>query len=119
MQNVFLIFSMSVLVTGCGSLMTLPRSEMAIKNSMEKHETKCASIPYVYSGVAYSFCWLHAEIDEDVLSPKNKGAEHPDHNYNGLGILLPAEFVLSGAIDTIALPYTVYKQSKNGSINLE
>jgi uncharacterized protein YceK len=119
MQKVFLILSMTVLVAGCGSLMTLPRSEMAIKSSLEEHETKCSYMPYVYSGVAYSFCRLHAEIDEGVLSPKNEGAEHPDHNYNGLGILLPAEFVLSGAIDTIALPYTVYKQSKNGSIDLE
>jgi len=119
MKKILLILSMSIWATGCGSLMTLPRSEQAIKSSMEEHKTKCSYIPYVYSGVAYSFCWLHAEIDEGVLSPKNEGAEHPDHNYSDSGIVLVADLVLSGAIDTIALPYTIYRQSKNGSIKLE
>ncbi len=129
MQKVIAVFLIGFLLTACGSVSTLPRSEEAIKNSLLKHNTKCSYIPYVYSGVTYDFCWLSVEYDgsagypenSEIEPPDNENVEYPEREDDGRGFaaLVALDFVLSGVIDTIALPYTWYKQSKYGSISLE
>ncbi len=114
MLKVMAIFFVGVLSISCGSLSTLPRSDQAIKSSLVKRNTKCAYIPYVYSGVAYDFCVLNAEWN-GTSEPAN-GAQ----TGNGDAAFFVAfDVVLSGVIDTLALPYTVPMQSKYGSISVQ
>ena len=101
------VLILTLAATGCGTLNTVVRSDDAVKTSMNEAETKCDSIPRVYSGVSYDFCYLHAR---------------PDSTYNGIPSSSPplifADILLSGVIDTIILPYSIYKQSQTGSIKV-
>ena len=80
---------------------------------MVKHHTRCSYIPYVYSGVAYNFCIVNAEYsgsDEHITYRAGDG---------GNVAFLALDAVLSGVVDTIALPYTWSMQNRYGSISIE
>ncbi len=114
MQKVMAILIVGLVSTSCGSLSTLPRSDQAIKSSLAKRNTKCAYIPYVYSGVAYDFCMLNAEWN-GPYEPAN-GAQTGNAD---AAFFVAFDVVLSGLVDTLALLYTVPKQSKYGSISVQ
>lgn len=100
MAVVFGIFLLAV--AGCGTVSTVLRDEAEAAHGLRKHKTYCQSIPRIYSGLAYDFCILNAPPDST-------------------GILAPAillDMTVSGVLDTFALPYTVYRQSADGSINI-
>ena len=125
MRKLATILVVGVLLTSCGSLSTLPRSEQAIRTSLVKGDTKCAYIPYVYSGVAYDFCMLNAEYTggatypNDPNAPNAPNAPNGTHGYDDTAVFVALDTVLSGVIDTFALPYTLPMQIKYGSISLQ
>lgn len=92
----------SLTVSGCGTLNTVLREDIAATRELRKQKTYCEAIPRVYSGVAFDFCLLHAAPDPT-------------------GVLIPlvlADIAVSGALDTVVLPYTVYRQVRDGNIKV-
>ena len=104
-KSAVLILALSL--TGCGTVNTVIRSDDVVKKNMNEIETKCDSIPRVYSGVSYDFCYLHAR---------------PESTYHGIPSSSPplifVDILFSGVIDTVILPYSIYKQSQDGSIKV-
>ncbi|MBN2979055.1 hypothetical protein BFW88_02005 [Pseudomonas fluorescens] len=96
----------SLFASGCGTVTTAMREDTATVQSLKAKKTYCESVPRIYSGVAYNLCVLHA--------PPNSGA--------GLSLNdVPWAFIdvpLSGVLDTLILPYTIYRQNADGSIEL-
>lgn len=89
-------------LTGCGSVMTVLQDDADVARDMRKQKTYCPSIPRIYSGLAYDFCVLNAPPDPS-------------------GFLVPMALLdlpLSGAFDTVALPYTVYRQVTDGNLGI-
>ncbi|WP_143732712.1 YceK/YidQ family lipoprotein [Microbulbifer sp. GL-2] len=104
MKKLFLILSILPL-TACGTFTTLSSTDREIAASLKKEKSYCESIPRVYSGLSYNFCKMHSaseSINADLL----------------LGIYL-VDGVMSTATDTVALPFTIYGQYKNGDISLK
>ncbi|WP_431036174.1 YceK/YidQ family lipoprotein [Pseudomonas yamanorum] len=95
--------SIGILVlSGCGTANTVLREDVAAARELRKQKTYCQSIPRVYSGVAFDFCLLHAVPDPT-------------------GILVPfvlLDITVSGIVDTVVLPYTVYRQGADGNISI-
>ncbi len=94
--------AISLAVSGCGTLNTVFREDIAATRELRKQKTYCEAIPRVYGGVAFDFCLLHAAPDPT-------------------GVLIPlalADMALSGTLDTIVLPYTIYRQVESGNIRI-
>ena len=92
----------SFALTGCGTVASVLQDDAAAAQGLRKQKTYCQSIPRVYSGLAYDFCVLNAPPDPT-------------------GILVPfvlLDLALSGALDTVVLPYTVYRQGRDGNIRI-
>ena len=102
------ILLLALSLTGCGTVNTVIRSDDVVKENMNEVETKCDSIPRVYSGISYDICYLHAR---------------PELTYHGIPSSSPplifADILFSGVIDTVILPYSIYKQSQGGSIKVK
>ena len=65
-------------------------------------KTYCQSLPRIYSGLAFDFCVLNAPPDPS-------------------GFLVPfvlLDLPLSAVFDTVALPYTVYRQVTDGNLGI-
>ncbi|AZE87211.1 YceK/YidQ family lipoprotein [Pseudomonas orientalis] len=94
------------MMLGCGTVTTVLREDAVTVRALKADKTYCQSVPRIYSGVAYDLCVLHA--------PPNSGG--------GLAVnSVPWTFIdvpLSGVMDTLLLPYTLYRQSADGSIDL-
>lgn len=89
-------------VSGCGTFNTVFRDDIAATRELRKQKTYCEAIPRIYSGVAFDFCLLHAAPDPT-------------------GVLIPlalADIAVSGALDTVVLPYTIYRQTEDGNIRI-
>lgn len=98
----------SLLVTGCGTINTVFRSDDVVARNLSESKTYCGSIPRIYSGVFYDLCILNAP---PVFSEKNAAAP----------AFIPLEimdFIPSCAVDTVVLPYTIYRQITNGNIDI-
>lgn len=108
--RVFCALAVIAALAGCGSMRTLP-SESAINvRDGELKGTRCDSIPRIYSGVVYDFCWLLGDS-------KTAGAGFVGQD--GAAVTLPlVDMALSGVTDTLALPYTIFRQRRDGSIEL-
>ncbi len=92
------------ILAGCGSISTIPKSDYIVRSELGAKKTKCDWIPRLYSGVAFDFCRLHAK---------------PSEFYTAFPLdFYIFDFMFSGVVDTVALPYTGYLQYKNGSIRL-
>ena len=89
-------------LSGCGSVLTVLQDDADVARDMRKQKTYCQSIPRVYSGLAYDFCVLNAPPDPS-------------------GFLVPfvlLDLPLSGVADTIALPYSIYRQATDGNLGI-
>ncbi|CAI8925309.1 YceK/YidQ family lipoprotein [Pseudomonas sp. IT-347P] len=89
-------------LAGCGSVMSVLQDDADVARDMRKQKTYCQSIPRVYSGLAFDFCVLNAPPDPS-------------------GYLVPfvlLDLPLSGVFDTVALPYTVYRQVTDGNLGI-
>lgn len=111
----------ALLLSGCGSWNTLRSDDVAKASDLSLKGTYCESIPRVYGGVVWDMCQLYGE-------PPSKGASEgytPPPSPSGGGpvyytaAILPfLDLPLSGLTDTLALPYTLFKQKRDGSIEL-
>ena len=134
-MKLILIAVIALFISACGSFHTIPKSDQAIADNLKHHETKCTFLPQIYSGIAYDFCRLNARYKGDLQSsdPSRQDRPYPgdisvDREYfqyrtqqdgKAMAMLLATDFVLSGVIDTIALPFTIYKQAQVGSVELD
>ena len=103
MRLAFILLLM-ICIQACGTITTLSESDQRIASKLNKKDTYCESVSRVYSGVSYDFCSLNSKPNDteiDVL----------------VGFYL-LDGVLSAASDTLVLPYTIYQQSKKGSIQI-
>jgi uncharacterized protein YceK len=94
--------AISLALAGCGTAATVLQDDADAAQGLRKQKTYCQSIPRVYSGLAYDFCVLNAPPDPT-------------------GFLVPfilLDLTLSGVLDTVVLPYTIYRQSVDGNIHI-
>ena len=96
----------SLVVSGCGTVTTALREDAVTVQALKAKKTYCESVPRIYSGVAYNLCVLHG--------PPNSRAGFTLNSVPWAFIDVP----LSGVMDTLILPYTIYRQSADGSIEL-
>jgi uncharacterized protein YceK len=92
----------SWVLSGCGSALTVLQDDADVARDMRKQKTYCQSIPRIYSGLAFDFCVLNAPPDPT-------------------GVLVPfvlLDLPLSGVLDTVSLPYTIYRQIEDGNLNI-
>jgi len=94
--------AISLALAGCGTVATVLQDDAGAAQGLRKQKTYCQSIPRIYSGLAYDFCVLNAPPDPT-------------------GILVPlvlVDLTLSCALDTVVLPYTIYRQGMDGNIQI-
>jgi uncharacterized protein YceK len=92
----------SLVLGGCGTVSTVLQDDAEAARGLRKQKTYCQSIPRIYSGLAYDFCILNAPPDPT-------------------GILVPLvllDLTVSGVLDTVCLPYTIYRQATDGNIRI-
>ncbi|MBP6057649.1 MAG: YceK/YidQ family lipoprotein [Nitrosomonas sp.] len=104
-KNVF-IGLISVSLFGCGTVNTVIKGDSTARHNLNQVKSPCESIPRIYSGVFYDMCALRGKPSRSALW-MGSGAE-----------LALIDLALSGVLDTIALPYTIYGQINEGDINL-
>jgi uncharacterized protein YceK len=97
---------MSLLLSGCGSINTVLRGDEVTSRELIDAKSYCATVPRIYSGVYYDFCVLNAPAPDQ---PSRSGYGMP-------GLFVDA--VACAVLDTVALPYTIYQQSQDGSIEI-
>ncbi|WP_043315832.1 YceK/YidQ family lipoprotein [Microbulbifer sp. HZ11] len=103
MKRILCTLSLALL-SGCGTVTTLTSSDSEIARNLKQKNSGCVSVPRVYSGVAYNMCKLNSNGSSIYFAPL-------------VGIYL-VDSVFSAATDTVALPYTIYAQSQQGSVDL-
>lgn len=105
MIKVLLILSLALILPACGSLTTITSSDREISANLNKRNTSCESMLRVYSGLSYDLCNLHS----------NPGGM----SFNWILGFYVVDGIASAAVDTVLLPYTGYRQYKDGSIALD
>ncbi|MCU1718337.1 YceK/YidQ family lipoprotein [Pseudomonas sp. 5P_3.1_Bac2] len=107
--SIYLLGSVIATLTGCGSIDTVFRPDAVASQALKDSHSHCESVPRVYSGVMYDFCSLNAQPRSDI----NKDADQD------LSMPWPVlDLILSAAADTLVLPYTLYRQNQDGSIEI-
>jgi uncharacterized protein YceK len=96
----------AMILAGCGTIQTVVRSDEAAAKSLKDKKSYCGAVPRIYSGVTYDFCYLNAPLEE--------GRDAQVHGPAPAIVLI--DVVISGALDTLLLPYTIYRQQADGSI---
>ncbi|MDH0292667.1 YceK/YidQ family lipoprotein [Pseudomonas sp. GD04087] len=110
----WLLFS-AALLSGCGSYHTLHSDDVVSASELNLKGTYCGAIPRVYGGVVWDACQLYGEPPADTgYTPPSAPANHTF----GPQILPLLDMAFSGVVDTFALPYTLYRQNRDGSIQL-
>ena len=95
-----------IIACGCATSKTVGVSAGAalIPNYLNSR-TACSSLPRIYSGLAYNYCFaINAERRDPVM-------------YNSVeqSVYL-LDSVSSAILDTVVLPYTIYSQANKGNI---
>lgn len=105
MINRFLCLVMTVFLFGCGTAMTLIDTDGQVSYGLEN--SYCKTIPYIYSGVMYDFCFLNGKPKEaeDSIDPAS-GRLRANNMTDPLFLI---DFLISGAVDTVVIPYTLYR----------
>ncbi|MBV4477839.1 YceK/YidQ family lipoprotein [Pseudomonas sp. B2M1-30] len=98
----------ALMLAGCGTVQTVALSDKKASEQLKAKKTYCGAVPRIYSGVTFDFCMLHAERPDDVDA----------YTYNNAPLGIAIDAVASGALDTLLLPYTIYKQHADGSIEI-
>ena len=101
------ICSIVVFLAGCGTINTVIRGDWITKRNLHQIETSCEAIPRIYSGIAYDICLLRGKPSQMALWV----APIPQ--------LIFLDMALSGALDTVVLPYAAYTQINDGDIRLK
>ncbi|MGY2338825.1 YceK/YidQ family lipoprotein [Pseudomonas sp. SDO5532_S415] len=105
-MKVQLMLMAALMLAGCGTVQTVIRADEVATKSLKEQKSYCGAVPRIYSGVAYDFCYLNA--------PLEKGRDAQVHDSAPAIVLI--DVVISGALDTLLLPYTIYRQQADGSI---
>ena len=105
MNRAFFVLIAAALCASCGTVSTTLTNDDTARQRLGKMGTRCQTLPRVYSGVTYDFCTLNAE--PRVAAGMTSGIP-----------LVFLDILVSGVADTLALPYTVYLQSRDGSLQL-
>ena len=104
------VLSIIILLSACGTISTVPKTNSDVRSSLVKKDTKCSSISRVYSGVAYDFCTLHPEPNRSIY-------------LNELNVIMlyfyGVDMALSAVSDTLILPYTLVQQEQRGIIKIK
>ena len=103
-----LLVTLALALSGCGTVNTVIRGDDVTAKNLKEWRTHCASLPRVYSGAVYNFCILNGEPNPTTDAP-------------GAPAAVPFQIIdiaLSGVLDTLVLPYTVYRQVEDGNIEL-
>lgn len=112
--NRLFIIACLTMTMGCGSVITLlPGTENRIRHMGFGERTNCRSIPRVYSGVSLDVCTVFIGPPASVATENE--AERAKRNFYGYMM----DIALSFVIDTLALPYTIYRQYKDGNIPIK
>ncbi|PFG21820.1 uncharacterized protein YceK [Pseudomonas lurida] len=94
---------------GCGTINTVFREDAVASQNLKDLRSHCENVPRVYSGVVYDFCLLNGEPNPRKSLKDQEIATLP---------FVFIDFSLSGVLDTLVLPYTVYRQNQDGSIEI-
>ena len=108
-----LLLLVSLMLSACGTTNTVLRDEYIAVRNLKDVETKCYSIPRVYSGVAYDFCKLNAKpvlVHDEGISEIEDVASVP---------IAFLDMVICLVTDTLALPYTIVQQYRHDNIELD
>ena len=97
MKKISVLILLFLSLVGCGTTVSLTGGSDGVI-SFGLKESKCNQLPYIYSGIVYDFCVLNGEPNYVSLGP-------------AAFALIGADFILSGAADTLVLPYTIGMQS--------
>ncbi|MFG6202745.1 YceK/YidQ family lipoprotein [Pseudomonas retamae] len=97
----------TMLLGGCGTIQTVARNDQAAVDGLKEQKSYCGAVPRIYSGLAYDFCTLNAPLASGI---------DPDEHRNAAIPVVLVDAVVSGALDTLLLPYTIYRQQVDGSI---
>jgi uncharacterized protein YceK len=110
-MNKMKIFIAAILITfctACSTLKTVAPDRGRVDISSQGFDSNCNKIPRIYSGVSYNLCLLNSESNSNAIG--------------GVGLMgVPLIFidtVCSAVADTVFLPYTIYTQVNDGSINV-
>jgi hypothetical protein len=95
----------AALCSGWGTISTTFTADEVARERLKAMRTHCSILPRVYSGISYDFCVLHA-------APGDFGRFAPS-----LPLVL-SDMLLSGIADTVTLPYTLFLQHREGSLEL-
>ena len=101
-------------LAGCGTINTVFRPDAVASQNLKDSRSHCENVPRIYSGVIYNFCKLNGEPAPDKSLKDISLGDHA-------GMALPFvafDAVASGVLDTLVLPYTIYRQSSDGSIEI-
>ena len=84
----------------------MSNDDREVSAHLSRQHTYCETLPRVYSGLAYDFCSLHSNPGGGTY-------------FDGFILFYIFDGVVSGAVDTVLLPYTGYQQYHRGSIDLD
>ena len=99
----------TVLISGCGSYKTLSsNAEYNLAYSSSYKYTDCKSIPRVYSGVCLDACMAFIGPPGNIEGKDSEGAL----------AFYTFDMLMSGIIDTAALPYTLVMQARHGNYKI-
>ena len=104
-----LLAAMVLSITGCGTINTVFRPDAVASQNLKESRSYCENVPRIYSGVIYGFCTLNGAPDTTKEHTRDASGSLP---------IFAAELLASGLLDTLVLPYTVYRQNKDGSIEI-
>ncbi len=98
---------LGALLAGCGTINTVFRDDVVTSDKLKEAKSFCGAVPRVYSGVMYDFCLLNGEAP----TPSRPGSG-PEIGFVGI------DMAISTVTDTLMLPYTLYRQHTDGSIEV-
>lgn len=124
LTDISLVVIVAIALSACGSIKTLaPGAKQDLATNQKYRSTRCETIPRTYSGVMYVMCTAY--IRKPEAGAESDAAEHPgrvpqqgenvhiDKGIPGANVL---DMFLSGVIDTLVLPYTLFRQLTEGGL---
>ena len=104
--HIVTLFMLTSLLAACGTVRTLAPDQGKVTISHNNKKSYCKSIPRIYSGVAHNFCLMYGEPNKTSYTT---AADVP---------VWAIDTMLCAVTDTLALPYTISRQVKDGSLKV-
>ncbi len=100
-MRILLVLMVFFLLVSCGTMRTIGETPPKIEQQKYTGSQPCEKINRIYSGVQYDYCVVFM-------------GDESDWELEGY---LTWDFPFSFLLDTIFLPYTIYKQATSGHLN--